>query len=131
MTIDYFLMMMTIIIMILNQMAFTCVVFPCLLLAYMGQAAYLTKHPDASARIFYDSVPGTNQYIPKVPASIILYLEIVEIFDKCREFVLAGVCDCDISSNDSEPSHDLCNFLMCQTSHGSRLLPEAEDSPHF
>lgn len=39
------------------QMAFTCVVFPCLLLAYMGQAAYLTQHPDASARIFYDSVP--------------------------------------------------------------------------
>ncbi|KAL0718697.1 hypothetical protein Bca4012_068020 [Brassica carinata] len=39
------------------QMAFTCVVFPCLLLAYMGQAAFLTKHPDASARIFYDSVP--------------------------------------------------------------------------
>lgn len=44
------------------QMAFTCVVFPCLLLAYMGQAAYLTKHPEASARIFYDSVPS-NQSI--------------------------------------------------------------------
>ncbi|XP_010543990.1 PREDICTED: putative potassium transporter 12 [Tarenaya hassleriana] len=39
------------------QMAFTCVVFPCLLLAYMGQAAYLTEHPESSARIFYDSVP--------------------------------------------------------------------------
>ncbi|XP_038713788.1 putative potassium transporter 12 isoform X2 [Tripterygium wilfordii] len=39
------------------QMAFTCVVFPCLLLAYLGQAAYLTKHPDSAERIFYDSVP--------------------------------------------------------------------------
>ncbi|RXH69785.1 hypothetical protein DVH24_007041 [Malus domestica] len=40
------------------QVAFSFVVFPCLLLAYMGQAAYLMKHTDSSARIFYDSVPG-------------------------------------------------------------------------
>ncbi|CAN6924453.1 unnamed protein product, partial [Brassica oleracea] len=46
------------------QMAFTCVVFPCLLLAYMGQAAYLTQHPDASARIFYDSVPAESLFWP-------------------------------------------------------------------
>ncbi|KAL3835554.1 hypothetical protein ACJIZ3_010290 [Penstemon smallii] len=39
------------------QIAFTSVVFPCLLLAYMGQAAYLIKHPDSSGTIFYDSVP--------------------------------------------------------------------------
>ncbi|GAY36413.1 hypothetical protein CUMW_021930 [Citrus unshiu] len=40
------------------QIAFTLVVFPCLLLAYMGQAAYLMKYPDSANRIFYDSVPG-------------------------------------------------------------------------
>ncbi|KAG2702114.1 hypothetical protein I3760_06G075400 [Carya illinoinensis] len=39
------------------QIAFTCVVFPCLLLAYMGQAAYLMKYPNSAERIFYDSVP--------------------------------------------------------------------------
>ncbi|KAF5443187.1 hypothetical protein F2P56_035768 [Juglans regia] len=39
------------------QIAFTCVVFPCLLLAYIGQAAYLMKYPDSAERIFYDSVP--------------------------------------------------------------------------
>ncbi|KAL3501208.1 hypothetical protein ACH5RR_035657 [Cinchona calisaya] len=39
------------------QIAFTGVVFPCLLLAYMGQAAYLIKHPESTRRIFYDSVP--------------------------------------------------------------------------
>lgn len=39
------------------QIAFTFVVFPCLLLAYMGQGAYLMKHPDSANRIFYDSVP--------------------------------------------------------------------------
>uniref|UniRef100_A0AAU7BP87 Potassium transporter n=1 Tax=Persea americana var. drymifolia TaxID=580376 RepID=A0AAU7BP87_PERAE len=40
------------------QIAFTFVVFPCLLLAYMGQAAFLMKHPDKVERVFYDSVPG-------------------------------------------------------------------------
>ncbi|XP_052487696.1 putative potassium transporter 12 isoform X3 [Gossypium raimondii] len=39
------------------QIAFTFVVFPCLLLAYMGQAAFLMKYPESSDRIFYDSVP--------------------------------------------------------------------------
>lgn len=39
------------------QIAFSFVVFPCLLLAYMGQAAYLLKHPDSASRIFYDSIP--------------------------------------------------------------------------
>ncbi|KAJ6814277.1 potassium transporter 23-like [Iris pallida] len=40
------------------QTAFTFVVFPCLILAYMGQAAYLLKNPSSVERIFYDSVPG-------------------------------------------------------------------------
>ncbi|XP_020523659.1 putative potassium transporter 12 isoform X1 [Amborella trichopoda] len=39
------------------QIAFTFVVFPCLLLAYMGQAAYLIKYPASAERIFYASVP--------------------------------------------------------------------------
>ncbi|QCD82258.1 KUP system potassium uptake protein [Vigna unguiculata] len=39
------------------QIAFTCVVFPCLLLAYMGQAAFLTKNPSSYSSIFYKSVP--------------------------------------------------------------------------
>ncbi|XP_077214412.1 putative potassium transporter 12 [Tasmannia lanceolata] len=40
------------------QIAFTCVVFPCLLLAYMGQAAFLIKNPTLVEMVFYDSVPG-------------------------------------------------------------------------
>lgn len=39
------------------QIAFTSVVFPCLFLAYFGQAAYLMKHPNSYGRVFYDSVP--------------------------------------------------------------------------
>ncbi|KAE8691982.1 Potassium transporter 23 [Hibiscus syriacus] len=41
------------------QIAFAFVVFPCLLFAYMAQAAYLMKYRDSSGRIFYDSVPDS------------------------------------------------------------------------
>jgi hypothetical protein len=45
----------------LGQIVFTCMVYPALILAYMGQAAYLCKHhimeSDYMIR-FYVSVPG-------------------------------------------------------------------------
>ncbi|XP_057855189.1 putative potassium transporter 12 isoform X2 [Cryptomeria japonica] len=40
------------------QIAFTCLVFPCLLLAYMGQAAFLIKNPSRAGEAFYASVPA-------------------------------------------------------------------------
>lgn len=43
------------------QIAFTFLVYPALILAYMGQAAYLSKHHaiESDYRIgFYVSVPG-------------------------------------------------------------------------
>ncbi|KAK9007371.1 hypothetical protein V6N11_074299 [Hibiscus sabdariffa] len=39
------------------QLAFTVVVFPCLLLAYAGQAAYLIKNRDNVDEAFYRSIP--------------------------------------------------------------------------
>ncbi|KAG6426673.1 hypothetical protein SASPL_110900 [Salvia splendens] len=39
------------------QMSFSGIVFPSLLTAYIGQAAYLSKFPDHIGRTFYDSVP--------------------------------------------------------------------------
>ncbi|CAL0334909.1 unnamed protein product [Lupinus luteus] len=41
------------------QIAFTLVVFPCLLLAYSGQAAYLMNNLDHSRDVFYRSIPVT------------------------------------------------------------------------
>lgn len=77
-----------------------------------------------------------NQYLQGLGSLIcfygdVQYTEVCENAILSREFVLAGFCDCDFSRDDSEPSHDLCHFLMCQTSHGSWLLPEAEDNPYF
>ncbi|XP_024539048.1 probable potassium transporter 2 isoform X1 [Selaginella moellendorffii] len=41
------------------KIAFTCVVYPCLVLAYMGQAAYLSKNHDDILKSFYKSIPKT------------------------------------------------------------------------
>jgi K+ transporter len=48
---------------LLVQLAFTCLVYPALILAYMGQAAYLSKHHDfySSSQVgFYIAVPGIS-----------------------------------------------------------------------
>ncbi|KAH9747267.1 Potassium transporter 11 [Citrus sinensis] len=45
------------------QIAFTVVVFPCLLLAYSGQAAYLMNHQDHVVDAFYRSIPGAAQLV--------------------------------------------------------------------
>nr|DAD43706.1 TPA_asm: hypothetical protein HUJ06_001936 [Nelumbo nucifera] len=39
------------------RIAFTLVVYPCLILAYMGEAAYLSKHKDDLQRSFYKAIP--------------------------------------------------------------------------
>ncbi|XP_010540662.1 PREDICTED: potassium transporter 11 [Tarenaya hassleriana] len=41
------------------QIAFTVIVFPSLILAYSGQAAYLRKNPDHVVDAFYRSIPGS------------------------------------------------------------------------
>ncbi|KAK4481201.1 hypothetical protein RD792_012083 [Penstemon davidsonii] len=40
------------------QISFSGVVFPSLLMAYIGQAAYLSKFPDHVSNTFYDSIPS-------------------------------------------------------------------------
>ncbi|GLU22566.1 hypothetical protein SLE2022_386320 [Rubroshorea leprosula] len=39
------------------RLAFTIVVYPCLILAYMGEAAYLSKHKEDLHRSFYKAIP--------------------------------------------------------------------------
>jgi len=39
------------------QMSWLCFTFPCLLLAYIGQAAYISVHPDAYSNPFFNTVP--------------------------------------------------------------------------
>lgn len=39
------------------QLSWLCYCFPCLLLAYIGQAAYISKHPAAYANPFFNAAP--------------------------------------------------------------------------
>ncbi|CAN1253349.1 Potassium transporter 18 [Linum perenne] len=40
------------------QLSMCCVTYPALILAYTGQASFLTKHPDLVSDTFYKSIPG-------------------------------------------------------------------------
>ncbi|KAJ5984783.1 hypothetical protein N7522_011979 [Penicillium canescens] len=52
------------------QVSWLCYTFPCLLLAYIGQAAYISVHPEAYSNPFFNSVPPGTIY----PALIIAIL---------------------------------------------------------
>ncbi|KAI5066321.1 hypothetical protein GOP47_0018945 [Adiantum capillus-veneris] len=40
------------------QISFSLLVYPCLLLSYMGQAAYLLDNPQGANNVFFNSIPG-------------------------------------------------------------------------
>lgn len=52
------------------QLSWLCYTFPCLLLAYIGQAAYISVHPDAYSNPFFNSAPPGTIY----PALVVAIL---------------------------------------------------------
>lgn len=44
------------------QLSWLCYTFPCLLLAYIGQAAYISVHPDAYSNPFFNAAPPGMLY---------------------------------------------------------------------
>ncbi|RYR62824.1 hypothetical protein Ahy_A04g020584 isoform D [Arachis hypogaea] len=60
------------------QIAFTLVVFPCLLLAYSGQAAYLLLNLDHTKDAFYRSIPATAAAIVASQATITATFSIIK-----------------------------------------------------
>jgi K+ transporter len=54
------------------QIAFTVVVFPCLLLAYSGQAAYLMQNKEHVVDAFYRSIPGKKSFLVGFPSLLLL-----------------------------------------------------------
>uniref|UniRef100_A0A7N0VIC9 K+ potassium transporter integral membrane domain-containing protein n=1 Tax=Kalanchoe fedtschenkoi TaxID=63787 RepID=A0A7N0VIC9_KALFE len=58
----------------ISQISFSGIVFPALVVAYSGQAAYLTKFPEHVGNTFYDCIPGPlywPTFVVAVGASII------------------------------------------------------------
>ncbi|GMN64035.1 hypothetical protein TIFTF001_033105 [Ficus carica] len=62
------------------QIAFTVVVFPCLLLAYSGQAAYLMKHSHNIVGAFYHSIPGTAVVIVMLVTTFLMILVMILVW---------------------------------------------------
>ncbi|CAN4080371.1 unnamed protein product [Withania somnifera] len=56
------------------QLAFTVIVFPCLLLAYTGQAAYLMQNKEHVVDAFYRSIPGTAVVIVMLVTTFLMTL---------------------------------------------------------
>ncbi|KAK7839858.1 potassium transporter 11 [Quercus suber] len=56
------------------QLAFTVVVFPCLLLAYAGQAAFIMNNQTNVADAFYRSIPGTAVVIVMLVTTLLMVL---------------------------------------------------------
>ena len=52
------------------QLSWLCYTFPCLLLAYIGQAAYISVHPEAYSNPFFNAAPAGTIY----PALVIAIL---------------------------------------------------------
>lgn len=52
------------------QLSWLCYTFPCLLLAYTGQAAYISVYPDAYSNPFYNAAP-TGWVIPSLIIAIL------------------------------------------------------------
>ncbi|XP_021686745.2 potassium transporter 11 isoform X3 [Hevea brasiliensis] len=62
------------------QLAFTVVVFPCLLLAYSGQAAYLMQNSDHVIDVFYRSIPGTAVVIVMLVTTFLMSLIMILVW---------------------------------------------------
>ncbi|KAG5006104.1 hypothetical protein JHK85_024646 [Glycine max] len=62
------------------QIAFTLLVFPCLLLAYSGQAAYLMHNLDHSKDAFYRSIPGTAVVLVMLVTTLLMILIMILVW---------------------------------------------------
>lgn len=80
------------------QLSWLCYTFPCLLMAYIGQAAYLSHDPSAYTNSFYNAVPPGTLY----PSLIIAILAAI-------------VASQAIITATFQASPDPENFLVCRS----------------
>ena len=67
------------------QVAFTAVVYPCLLVGYMGQAAYLSKNPGDVGQSFYKSIPSKEAIHTVLFLAALLWCVLTRSNDVSRE----------------------------------------------
>ncbi|KAK9132791.1 hypothetical protein Scep_012319 [Stephania cephalantha] len=98
------------------RLAFTVVVYPSLIVAYMGEAAYLSKHKEKFHRSFYRAIPGLAVISVMLVTTCLMFLVIVTVW---RRSVFVGILFVVVFG-----SIELLYFTACLTKiHKGGWLP--------
>lgn len=128
----------------LLQLSFGFGLVPSVLLAYIGQAAYLRVHPEDVANTFYRSTPSKYRTPPhhhleshrKYRFSELFLTRCLYVYPLGRTYarsllVLANVHSRASSIDHWEPSHDLLRLRDNLAFPDTRLLSEGKDTAHL
>merc|ERR1711939_1099204 len=110
------------------QFSWLCYTFPCLLMAYIGQAAYISEHPEAYSNPFFNAAPPGTIY----PALIIAVLAAIV----ASQAIITATFPAPPPSDETllfptTQSHPYIQDLPRPTLHPSRqLAPHDRHDPH-
>ena len=104
------------------QLSWLCYTFPCLLLAYIGQAAYISVHPEAYDNPFFNAAPPGTIYpalVIAILAAIVASQAIITATFQVRRENMNVKLQCTDESTAIDPSHE------------ALLFPTDQGSPHL
>jgi KUP system potassium uptake protein len=103
------------------QLSWLCYAFPCLLLAYIGQAAYISTHPGAYANPFFNAAPPGTLYPSLIIAILAAIVASQAIITATFQVILNFMALTITRTNDiAAPS----------TNHETFVLPSSEGGSH-
>ena len=94
------------------QLSWLCYTFPCRLLAYIGQAAYISMHPGTYTNPFFNAAPPDMLY----PALIVAVLAAIV----ASQAIITATFQVRL---EKEKREYLLNFVVASASHETLLLP--------
>ena len=104
------------------QLSWLCYTFPCLLLAYIGQAAYISVHPGAYSNPFFNAAPPGTLY----PALIIAVLAAIV----ASQAIITATFQVSRNCNHSNP--DYADYGLAPGSDYEALVfPSSKSCPHI
>jgi len=104
------------------QLSWLCYTFPCLLLAYIGQAAYISVHPEAYSNPFFNAAPPGTIY----PALVIAILAAIV----ASQAIITATFQVRILEPSREIDSD-CFFIAACPSDEALILPTNQGVSHF
>ncbi|KAL9115655.1 MAG: hypothetical protein Q9227_000023 [Pyrenula ochraceoflavens] len=104
------------------QLSWLCYTFPCLLLAYIGQAAYISRHPDAYSNPFFNAAPPGTVYPALVIAILAAIVASQAIITATFQVRLSG-----LSSRNNNSDY----LAVTGPSHEAIIFPSVEGCAHI